>query len=135
MFHFGQTSRLQLYHLFEKISNQTGIPESVSSGTFGDFFKGIFGGGRATGGPVNPGQYYVVGENGPEVLVPNTAGTVIPAGGGMGGGGTSNVTINIDASGTKTEGDAGNARELGRRIESAVRSVLMVEQRPGGMLA
>lgn len=113
----------------------TGISESVSSGAFGDFFKGIFGGGRATGGPVNPGQYYVVGENGPEVLVPNTAGTVIPAGGGMGGGGTSNVTINIDASGTKTEGDAGNARELGRRIESAVRSVLMVEQRPGGMLA
>jgi lambda family phage tail tape measure protein len=51
------------------------------------------------------------------------------------GGNSSNVTINIDASGTKTEGDAGNARELGRRIESAVRSVLMVEQRPGGMLA
>lgn len=112
-----------------------GVSESVSSGAFGDFFKGLFGGGRATGGPVNPGQYYVVGENGPEVLVPNTAGTVIPAGGGMGGGSTSNVTINIDASGTKTEGDAGNARELGRRIESAVRSVLMVEQRPGGMLA
>jgi len=113
----------------------SGLSEQVSSGGFGDFFKGIFGGGRATGGPVIPGQYYVVGENGPEVLVPNTAGTVIPSGGGMGGGSTSNVVINIDAAGTRTEGDAGNARELGRRIEAAVRGVLMVERRPGGMLA
>lgn len=51
------------------------------------------------------------------------------------GGNSSNVTINIDASGTKTEGDSGNARELGKRIESVVRGVLMVEQRPGGLLS
>lgn len=113
----------------------SGISEGISGGAFGDFFKGLFGGGRATGGPVNPGQYYVVGENGPEILVPNSSGTVIPNGGGSGGGSSSNVTINIDASGSKTEGDAGNARELGRRIESAVRSVLVVEKRPGGLLA
>ena len=112
------------------------ISDSIgSSGGIGGFFSSLFGGGRANGGPVNPGQYYVVGENGPEILVPNSSGTVIPNGGGMGGGGSTSVVINIDASGTKTEGDAGNARELGRRIESAVRSVLMVEQRPGGMLA
>lgn len=115
-----------------------GLSKSVEdSGGVGGFFSnlfGSFGGGRATGGPVHAGQYYVVGENGPEVLVPNTSGTVIPNGAGMGGG-TSNVTINIDASGTKTEGDAGSARELGRRIETAVRGVLMVERRPGGLLA
>ena len=53
------------------------ITEPVG-GFFADMFKGLFGGGKAGGGPVYPGQYYVVGENGPEVLVPNTAGTVIP---------------------------------------------------------
>lgn len=50
-----------------------------------------FGGGRATGGPVVPGQYYVVGENGPEVLVPGMSGTVIPNGGGGGMG----LVVNI----------------------------------------
>jgi len=33
---------------------------------------------RAAGGPILPGQPYVVGERGPELIVPNTAGTVIP---------------------------------------------------------
>lgn len=32
--------------------------------------------GRATGGPVSPGQAYLVGERGPEVFVPTSAGRV-----------------------------------------------------------
>lgn len=32
--------------------------------------------GRATGGPVSPGRGYVVGENGPELFVPTSAGRV-----------------------------------------------------------
>jgi hypothetical protein len=35
--------------------------------------------GRAAGGPVDPSQPYVVGEQGPEVFVPDTAGTIVPA--------------------------------------------------------
>lgn len=35
---------------------------------------------RAAGGPVVAGGTYVVGEQGPEVFVPNTAGTIIPNG-------------------------------------------------------
>jgi hypothetical protein len=35
---------------------------------------------RALGGPVRKGQPYVVGEEGPELVVPGRAGTVIPAG-------------------------------------------------------
>ncbi len=35
---------------------------------------------RANGGPVVPGQPYLVGENGPEVIVPKSAGTVVPNG-------------------------------------------------------
>ena len=33
---------------------------------------------RQTGGPINPGQPYLVGERGPEVVIPQQAGTVIP---------------------------------------------------------
>jgi hypothetical protein len=36
--------------------------------------------GLATGGPMNAGQPYIVGEEGPELVVPGRAGTVIPAG-------------------------------------------------------
>jgi len=68
------------------------------TGPLGSFlsetFKGLFGGGKAGGGPVYPGQYYVVGENGPEVLVPNTAGTVIPnAGTAAGASGAISVQV------------------------------------------
>lgn len=39
---------------------------------------GLFGGSRADGGPVSPGAAYLVGERGPEVFRPATAGTVEP---------------------------------------------------------
>lgn len=41
-------------------------------------FFGIKLPGLATGGPANAGQAYVVGEKGPELFVPKSAGTVIP---------------------------------------------------------
>jgi hypothetical protein len=39
---------------------------------------GLFGGFRAEGGPVDPSRYYVVGERGPEIFRPNTAGVIDP---------------------------------------------------------
>jgi phage-related protein len=67
----------------------------------GGAIDNVFGGGRATGGPVSSGTSYVVGERGPELFVPNTSGTIIPNGGG-GGGSTINLTVNgaIDPEGT-----------------------------------
>lgn len=61
---------------------------------------GLFGAGaslfgRATGGPVNPGQPYRVGERGPETFVPTVPGKIVPA--GRGGG--MRVVINNTASG------------------------------------
>ncbi len=41
----------------------------------------LFGGARASGGPVSAGMAYLVGERGPELIVPRSAGTVVPAGG------------------------------------------------------
>jgi hypothetical protein len=40
-----------------------------------------FGGFRAAGGPVSAGRAYVVGERGPEIMVPGASGQIIPNGG------------------------------------------------------
>lgn len=53
---------------------------------------GIFGGGRAAGGPVSAGTTYLVGENGPELFTSSTSGTIIPN--GAMGGNTVNITVN-----------------------------------------
>lgn len=50
---------------------------------------GAFSGARAGGGPVTSGGAYLVGERGPEVFRPASAGAVEPAGGGL----TVNVTV------------------------------------------
>jgi hypothetical protein len=43
----------------------------------GSMFASLFGSpGRATGGPVSPGRSYMVGERGPELFVPTSAGRI-----------------------------------------------------------
>ena len=50
------------------------------SGSFNKIFKGLlgFGGERASGGPVNFGQAYLVGERGPELFMPGRSGSIMP---------------------------------------------------------
>lgn len=57
-------------------------------------------GARAEGGPVSGGSAYLVGERGPEIIVPRNAGMVIPNN-QIGG---SSVTVNIDARETENPG-------------------------------
>lgn len=60
--------------------NPSQLPGQVSTpGNPGSAIEG-----RAAGGPVNAGQPYVVGEQGPEVVVPQEDGTVFPNGMTMG---------------------------------------------------
>ncbi|MCF4166471.1 hypothetical protein L2U69_12525 [Zavarzinia compransoris] len=47
-------------------------------GGLGDLVSALFGGFRASGGPVRPDRAYVVGENGPELFVPDGSGEVVP---------------------------------------------------------
>ena len=55
---------------------------------------------RANGGHVSGNRPYLVGENGPELMVPGGSGTIIPNRNlGMGGTGGSGMTINVDARG------------------------------------
>ena len=89
----------------------------------------------ANGGPVGMRKPYIVGEQGPELFVPNQSGNIIPNHdlAGVGGGSTS-VVVNVDASGTSVQGDEPNAEELGRLIGAVVQSELIKEKRPGGLL-
>lgn len=98
------------------ISNILGNTFGLGSG---DLFAGLFGGAKAMGGPVQAGKAYLVGEKGPEIVVPNFAGSVIPNNqlGEIGGGG---IHISIDAR-YATEGTAEMiARTLDRRMPDIV---------------
>ena len=94
---------------------------------FGAFFR------RANGGPVTAGQSYIVGERGPEMFVPNAGGRIVSN--EKSGAGTTNIVVNVDASGSGVEGDEQDGRELGLLISAAVQSEIIQQQRPGGLLA
>ena len=55
---------------------------------------GLFGGGRQHGGPVFGGRAYVVGEDGPELFVPQASGSIVPS--GQFGGLTFNVAAGVN---------------------------------------
>lgn len=103
-------------------------------GGLGGLFGGLFGGFRASGGPVSRGKAYVVGENGPELFTPSSSGTISPNRDMGGDGGSTNISVNVDASGTKAEGDDRKSGELGRLIGAAIQAELIKQKRPGGIL-
>ena len=50
-------------------------------------------------------------------------------------GGSTNIVVNVDASGSSVEGNEQDGRELGRLISAAIQSELITQKRPGGLLA
>ena len=103
---------------------------------------GLFGGtkiggflGFANGGRPPVGKASIVGERGPEIFVPRTAGTIIPNNQIGGGGDITNITVNVDASESSVEGDTGEAQALGRQLATAIQTELIKQKRPGGLLA
>ena len=86
----------------------------------------------AKGGPVKGGKSYIVGEMGPELFTPGASGMITP---NHALGGSTNVIVNVDATGSSVEGDEQQARELGRLISVAVQSEILQQRRPGGLLA
>jgi hypothetical protein len=97
--------------LRNQVSNQkklnSALKQEIALRTILAFLTGgtsLFGGFRASGGPVAANTAYVVGERGREVFVPNTSGTIVPnealsdgqaTGGGIGGDNIE-VTFNIN---------------------------------------
>ena len=88
----------------------------------------------ANGGKPPVGRPSIVGERGPELFVPSSAGTIIPNH-SLGGGVTNNIVVNVDASGSNVEGDDRQSRELGLVLSTAIQAQLIQEKRPGGLLA
>jgi lambda family phage tail tape measure protein len=87
----------------------------------------------AQGGAMQNG---LMGEAGPESIMPLKRGRdgklgVIASGGG----GTTNISINVDARGTKAEGDQGKSGALARDLAAVVDQRLVYHKRPGGILA
>lgn len=74
---------------------------------------------RASGGPVESGSQYLVGEEGPEMFVPRQSGTIIPApqtAALMGGGGVHVGQITVHA-------PSGNGDDIARAVTDAIRKL------------
>lgn len=89
-----------------------------------NWLKGLFGGFRAAGGPVQPGKAYVVGEKGPEVIVPGSVGTVIPN--HRLGGGKSSPTFApvLHIGGQVTQGDIDRVMGAMGQLRAEVPSIM-----------
>ena len=61
--------------VIDTIMNLPGLSQVI--GVVSSVGGTVFGGARAEGGPVEPNKAYLVGEMGPEIVVPRTGGTVI----------------------------------------------------------
>lgn len=82
---------------------------------------------RASGGPVRAGQPYIVGERGPELMVPGRSGTVVPsdvlqgAASASGAGATFSAQITIDASGAQIGAAAAIGAEVRQQLNAFAR--------------
>lgn len=98
-----------------------GGTQSSGSNPFGSLLSGFFGSlfgspGRATGGPVSPGRPFVVGERGPELFVPTSAGRIETGGGGPG----RDVRVSINLAAPRGSDAPVMLRRSSRQVASAV---------------
>ena len=107
------------------------VTEVLNSGNLYNPANSPFASPRALGGAVGAGRPYMVGERGPELFVPGAQGNIVP----NSGMGSSNIVVNVDASGSNVEGDSQQQKALGKAIGLAVQSEIAKQKRPGGLLS
>lgn len=100
----------------------------AGSGGLGDLFGGLIGSvfglpGRATGGPVSPGRGYLVGERGPELFVPTSAGRVETM--SAAGGPPRDVRVAIQLNQPRGASAPAALQRSSRQVASAVRRALI----------
>jgi phage-related minor tail protein len=118
-------------------------PGAMTGGTLWTFANGgIAPGGFtafANGGMVTGPTMGLVGEGRyNEAIVPLPDGKSIPvqlAGGDGGNQIISNITVNVNNGQAQSNATGSNSSEMGRKIEGAVKQVIVGELRPGGLLA
>lgn len=119
--------------------DKASIPGSMGTMTNGAVvtptgFQGQFGGFAANGGQIQGGKSYIVGERGPELFTPGASGFVTPNH-ALGMGGSNNIVVNVDATGSSVQGNGDESKRLGEAIGVAIRQELIKQKRPGGLLA
>ena len=125
-------------NFFGGLGGLGGGASAVPSAAYGDFSvagPGFFSGGMipgfANGGRPAVGRPSIVGERGPELFVPDRAGTIVP----NHAMGSTSVVVNVDASGSSVEGNEDQASQLGKMLGAVVQAELLKQKRPGGLLA
>ena len=76
----------------------------------------------------------LMGEAGPEAIMPLRRGADGKLGVAGGGGGSTTINISVDAKGSSVQGDNGQSTALARAIAGAVQTELIKQKRPGGIL-
>ncbi len=113
------------------------IQKSVT-GPISAALSGMFAGstaaptGKAIGGSVQRGQPYLVGERGPELMVPNQSGSIVPNGAG-GGGVVVNQTINLSTGVSQTV--RAEVMQMLPQISNAAKGAVLDARRRGGSFA
>ena len=77
----------------------------------------------------------LMGEAGPEAIMPLRRGPSGRLGVEAANGGAGNVVVNVDAGGSAVQGDSPSANQLGKAIGAAVQAELIKQKRPGGLLS
>ena len=127
-FKFGDFARSVIQDLLkiELKAQASKLFSSISGGLTGALTS-LFGGFFANGGQPPVGKASIVGENGPELFVPKTAGTIVPNGGNGGGAAQGNtyITNNITAMDAKSVAQlfAENRKALFGTVELARKEV------------
>jgi len=119
--------------------------QQVSRFTYANAKGNVFAGNKivpyAMGGIVNKPTLFpmangmgLMGEAGPESVMPLKRGRDGKLGVIANGGGVGNIVVNVDASGSSVEGDSAQSEQFGRALAAAIQSELIEQQRPGGLL-
>lgn len=98
----------------------------------------VFGGGRASGGSMMAGNAYLVGEHGPELVIPRHSGTVVNANqtaGTMGNGGAVTVQNNITVTGSDAAMVRAEVAKMIPQISNATKAAIIDAKQRGGQMA
>lgn len=116
------------------ITSSLGLFAGPSTGSFGLPFGGSF----ATGGSVMPNKSYLVGENGPELVIPRHSGTVVNANqtAAMGSGnGDITVQNNITVTGSDAAMVRAEVAKMIPQITNATKAAVIDAKQRGGQMA
>lgn len=115
-----------------KIQIQALLLKALTGTSLGSAIGSAFGLGKAGGGSVQPGTVYPVGERGPELFVPSTAGRIVPNHMTGSGGGSQPANVTIINNGTPQKVDSVRPTQTG---QDAGVQILLSDLNKGGPIS